>query len=170
LGIVDLVAACKQIGPQSVRLGRPAREGGNVAFVVLIARILYGLIFVGSGIAGHLQHADATAAYGEMRGVPNAKMWTQLSGVLIAAGGIAVILGVWVDLAALGLVAYSLIAAFWVHHFWTDEDQMTRTIEMTMFMKNLSIAGGGLALFAVWGFLGEQIGLAITGPVFELSL
>lgn len=139
-----------------------------MSFVVLIARILYGAIFIGSGVAGHIMQTDDTAGYAEMRGVPQHRMLTQLSGVLIAAGGIGVILGVWTDLAALGVALYSLVSAFMVHHFWTDEGQMQQ-IEMTMFMKNLAIAGGGLALFALFATTGDTIGLTITGSVFDLS-
>ncbi len=139
-----------------------------MSFVVLIARILYGAIFIGSGVAGHIMQTDDTAGYAEMRGVPQHRMLTQLSGVLIAVGGIGVILGVWTDLAALGVALYSLVSAFMVHHFWTDEGQMQQ-IEMTMFMKNLAIAGGGLALFALFATTGDTIGLTITGSVFDLS-
>ncbi len=137
-------------------------------FVMLIGRILYGLIFVGSGVAGHLMATDATAGYAEARGVPNARQLVQVSGVLIALGGAAVILGILTDLAALGLVAYTLIAAFMVHHFWTDEDEMTKTVEMSMFMKNLSIAGGGLILFALASAGGGALlDLTIVDPVFD---
>ena len=140
-----------------------------MGFVILVGRILFALIFVGSGF-GHLMQTDATAGYAEARGVPSSRLLTQLSGVLILLGGLAVMLGVWMDLAALGLALYSLIAAFMVHHFWTDEDEMTQTVEMSLFMKNISIAGGGLLLFAFAGVLGSDLGLAITEPLFDLSL
>ena len=132
--------------------------------IILIGRILYGLIFIGSGFAGHLAQADVTAGYAGMRGVKNAKPLVQVSGVLIGAGGLGVILGVWGDLAALGLVAYCLISAFMIHHFWTDDDVMLRTSEMSMFMKNLSMAGGGLILFAL--FSQTDVAFTITGPLF----
>ena len=139
-----------------------------MSFIVLIARILYGLIFVGSGVAGHIMQADATAGYAEMRNVPQHRMLTVVSGVLITAGGLGVILGIWTDLAALGLALYSLIVAFMVHHFWTDEGDMQQ-MEMTNFMKNLALAGGGLALFVLFATSGDAIGLTITGSVFDLN-
>ncbi len=138
-----------------------------MGIVILIGRILLGLIFVGAGTAGHLMATDDTAGYAASRGVPNARVLVQISGVLIALGGVAVILGVLTDLAALGLAAYTLIAAFMVHHFWTDEEPV-KTVEMSMFMKNLSIAGGALILFAL-ASLGEGLALdyTITDPVFD---
>lgn len=141
-----------------------------MSLVILVGRILFGLIFVGAGAAGHLQAVDQTAEYAEQRGVPNAKLLTQISGVLILAGGVGVILGVWADLAALGLVAYSLIAAFMIHHFWTDTDEMTKTVEMSMFMKNLSIAGGGLILFGFLAAAGSAVDFMITDPLFSFDL
>ncbi|MDH3500253.1 MAG: DoxX family protein [Acidimicrobiia bacterium] len=135
--------------------------------IVIIGRVLYSLIFVGAGSAGHLMQADATAEYAEHRGVPSAKLLTQISGVGMLLGGIGVIVGVFLDLAVLGLVVYTLISAFWVHHFWTDTDDMTKQIEMSMFMKNLSIAGGGLILFAI-AASGGDVGPAVTDMLFSL--
>ena len=139
-----------------------------MSVIILIGRILFGLIFLGSGIAGHLMQTEATAGYAESRGVKNAKVLTQVSGVLIALGAVGVILGILTDLAALGLVVYALITAFMVHHFWTDEDEVTKNMEMSLFMKNLSIAGGGLILFAL-AALGEGVAMdfTITDPVFD---
>ena len=133
--------------------------------VILIGRILMSAIFVGSGI-GHLTDTDGTAAYAEARGVPNPRLMAQLSGVLIGIAGVSVLLGIWPDLGALGMAAYAFIAAFWVHHFWTDEDPMTQQAEMSGFMKNLSIAGGALVLF---GFLqmNDGVGLTITENLFN---
>lgn len=140
-----------------------------MSFVILIGRILYGLIFLASGLAGHLAQADATTGYAEMRGLKGARPLVLLSGVLIAAGAVGVILGVYTDLAALGLAAYSLIAAVLVHHFWTDSGD-AQQMEMTMFMKNLSMAGGGLILFAFVAAAGPALDLTITDPLFDFDL
>jgi uncharacterized membrane protein YphA (DoxX/SURF4 family) len=118
---------------------------------------LFGLIFVGGGLAGHLMDTAGTAGYGASRGLKNPEMMVRISGVLMAAAGIGVILGIYMDLAALGIAAYCLIAGFMIHHFWTDTDDMTKNMEMSMFMKNLSIAGGGLVIFAL-AATGTEIG------------
>lgn len=134
--------------------------------LLLVGRILYGLIFVGAGIGGHLLSTDETAAYAQMRGVKNARILVIISGVGISAGGLGIIFGFWADLAVLGVVAYCLIAAFMVHHFWTDEGQI-QTIEMSMFMKNLSMAGGGLILFVLIAKLGAEVPFTLTDPLFN---
>ena len=133
--------------------------------LLIIGRILFSLIFIGAGI-GHLAKPKETAAYAEVRGMPAAEWRVRISGVLIAAGGLGVILGVWMDLAALGLTVYVLIAAFLIHHFWSDEEP-TRTTEMAMFMKNLAIAGAGLIIFAM-SATGADVGWELRSSAFNL--
>ena len=133
--------------------------------LLIIGRILFSLIFLGAGI-GHLVKPEETAAYAESRGMRNAGWMVRVSGVLIAAGGLGVILGVWMDLAALGLAVYLLLAAFLIHHFWSDEEP-SRSMEMAMFMKNLAIAGAGLIIFAMAAG-GADIGWELGSRVFDL--
>jgi len=140
-----------------------------MSFVILIGRILFSAIFVGSAIGGHFGETEGTAGYAESRGVSNAHMLTIASGALIGVLGLAIILGIWIDLAALGIIGYLLVTNVLVHHFWTDEDPMTQQMEMTQFMKNLSIAGGALMLFAFFAVVGDAVGLTVTGPLFEIS-
>ncbi len=130
--------------------------------LLIIGRVLYAVIFLGSGFAGHLQQADATAGYAEMRGLKNAKAMVQVSGILMIAIALGIILGIWIDLAALGAIAFLLIGNVLIHHFWSDDDPMTQQMEMTQFMKNLSMAGGALVMFA----LADQMGPMIIDPLF----
>ena len=133
--------------------------------LILIGRILFSLIFIGAGI-GHLADAKGSAEYTEARGVRASAAMVRLSGVLIGAGGLGVIFGVWTDLAALGLAVYCLLTAFLVHHFWTDEPGEQQT-EVAMFMKNLSMAGAGLMIFALSAG-GADIGWQLGSPLFNL--
>jgi uncharacterized membrane protein YphA (DoxX/SURF4 family) len=138
-----------------------------MVWVILIGRVLFGLIFVGSAFGGHFAQNKETAQYAEMRGIPNASIMVYLTGVWIALAGFGMILGIWTDLAALMIVIWCLGSAVLVHHFWTDEGMM-RTIEMTNFMKNLSMGGAGLALFVFFAWAGDAVGLQIVGPAFEI--
>ncbi|MGI9666744.1 MAG: DoxX family protein [Acidimicrobiia bacterium] len=137
-------------------------------WVILIGRILFAALFIGSGLAGHFAATKETAQYGEMRGLPAARALVLISGVWITAAGVMIALGIYTDLGFLMAAMYTIVAAFWVHHFWTDSDMM-QTIEMTNFMKNLSLTGAGLTLFALFAIYGDEIGLQIVGPLFELS-
>jgi putative oxidoreductase len=117
----------------------------------LIGRILFSLVFVGSGV-GHLTQTAGSAEYASYKKVPNAKLMVQLSGVFMLLGGAAVILGVWMDLAGLLLAILVLIMGLMMHRFWEESDPQTKQSEMAMFMKNVSIAGAGLIIAAIgWG-------------------
>ena len=116
--------------------------------VFLLGRILFSLVLLGSAV-NHFQNTEASAGYAEYKGVPNAKTMVQVTGGLMALGGLAVVFGVFMDLAAAGIAALMLIFAFKMHDFWKVDDPQTRAVEMAGFMKNISIAGGALILAAV---------------------
>lgn len=133
--------------------------------LVLIGRLLFSLIFIGAGI-GHLADTEGSAGYAASRGAPSGGMVVRVSGVLIAAGGLGVLFGVWMDLAALGLAVYCLLTAFLVHHFWTDEPS-DQPMEVAMFMKNVSMAGAGLMIFALSAG-GVGMGWQLGSSLFSL--
>jgi len=59
-----------------------------------------------------------------------------------------------------------LPVAYFMHAFWKIEDPMMRGIQNAMFMKNVSMGGAALALFALFQQFGDEIGLTVTGPLF----
>jgi uncharacterized membrane protein YphA (DoxX/SURF4 family) len=76
-----------------------------VDVVFLIGRILFGVLFVYSGF-GHFAAGEAMQGYARQQGAPAPSVTVPLTGVVIIVSGLAVILGVLPDLAAL------LIAGF----------------------------------------------------------
>lgn len=133
--------------------------------VVLIARILFAAIFVASGI-GHLTQTTAMAGYAQFKGVPLPKLSTVVSGVLMVAGAVSVLLGVWGDLGSLLLLVAVAPIPFLMHRYWAEEGE-ARMNEQVQFNKTLSLAGGALALFALFALVPE-LGLTVTGPVFSV--
>lgn len=116
--------------------------------VFLLGRILFSLVFLGSGI-GHLTQTEGSAQYAAYKKVPSPKLAVQLTGVAMVLGALAVILGVLMDLAGLLLAILVLIYAFMMHRFWEETDGQTKQVEMAQFMKNVSIAGAGLMIAAI---------------------
>ena len=116
--------------------------------VFLLGRILFSLVLLDNAV-NHLRNTDASAGYAEFKQVPNARMMVQLTGVLMALGGLAVIFGVFMDLAALCIAVLVVIYAVKMHDFWTVDDFQRRGSERAHFTKNVSIAGGALILVAV---------------------
>ena len=64
------------------------------------------------------------------------------------------------------MVIYCLLTALLVHHFWTDEASDLQ-VEMAMFMKNVSMAGAGLIIFAL-SAAGVDMGWQLGSPLFDL--
>lgn len=133
--------------------------------IALIGRVVFVLLFFGSGV-NHIRNAEAMGGYAAAKGVPQAKLATIASGVLILVGGLMVLLGVYLDLGALLLVIFLVPTAFLMHAFWKETDAMAKQTEQVNFMKNISLAGAGLMIMAMYAELGDDLGLTITGPLF----
>ena len=130
--------------------------------VLLIGRILFALLFLGSGMA-HLTKTADMAAYVGAKGLPAPKLATQVSGLVILLGALSVLLGLWGDLGALLLVAFLVPAALVVHAFWKETDAMGKQMEMVQFNKDIALAGAALAFFVAFS---ADPGLTITHSLF----
>ncbi|MEM7326231.1 MAG: DoxX family protein [Actinomycetota bacterium] len=133
--------------------------------IVLIGRIIFSLLFIGSGI-GHLAQTADTAATAAAKGLPSPTLLARLSGVALLAGGLGVSLGIWPDLALLGIALLMVILNATMHRFWETEGERQQW-EMSQFMKNLAIAGASIALFGFFAY-GEDANM-LVGPLFDLS-
>jgi len=105
----------------------------------LVGRILLASLFLLSGVS-KLGAYGATAAYMSSAGVPGALLPAVIAVELL--GSLAVIVGWKTRVAAALLAGFSLLAAFLFHNNFADQ------IQMIMFLKNDSIAGGFLLLVA----------------------
>lgn len=114
-----------------------------------IGRILFAMLFIASGLA-HLTKREAMAAYAEAKGVAAAGAMVLLSGLMMIAGGLSVLLWTWVDLGAWLLVLFLLAAAFRMHAFWKEEDEAARQVEMAHFMKNTALAGAAIVFYVLY--------------------
>ena len=110
--------------------------------IELIGRILLGHIFLLAGLSKIGGGYDATAGYMEAMGVPGGLL--PLVILLEIVGGLMVIVGFKVKWAAYALAIFSVISAIIFHSNFTDQ------IQMILFMKNLSMAGG-LLLLSTYG-------------------
>jgi len=136
--------------------------------LVLIGRILFAALFLTSAVA-HFTQTDAMAGYAKAKGVPAARIAVLAGGVLLALGGLFVLLGIWADLGALLLFLFLVPTALLMHGFWKETDPQSRQMEMIQFQKDLALAGASLMLFALFAYVGDNLSLTITGPLFNLS-
>jgi len=105
----------------------------------LAGRSLLSVLFLLSGV-GKISAYAATAAYMSSVGVPGVLLPVVIATEVL--GAIAIVLGWQTRISALLLAGYSLLAALIFHTNFADQ------IEMIMFLKNVSIAGGFLLLVA----------------------
>jgi uncharacterized membrane protein YphA (DoxX/SURF4 family) len=105
--------------------------------VLVIARVLFALIFISSGIS-HLTKLEAMTGYAQYKKVPAAKFSVLLSGLMILIGGLYIAFGVYADLGALLLALFLIPTAFLMHAFWKETDPTAKQNETIGFFKDLS--------------------------------
>jgi putative oxidoreductase len=131
--------------------------------VLLIGRVLFASVFIVSGSTVHLLNWRDGVAYARAKGVPAPELLVPASGLMAVGGGLLLVLGLWADLGALLLAGFVFPVAFGMHAFWKVEDPMERLQDQVHFLKDLSLGGAALALFALFQQFGSEIGLTL-GP------
>lgn len=109
---------------------------------LVVARILLGVLFVMAGI-GKLADVPGFGAFMASGGIPDFLAWPVVLFEILV--GLALIVGLATRPAALALGAFCVVSGVLYHYVPADQ------MQMTMFFKNLALAGGYLAL-------------AVTGP------
>jgi putative oxidoreductase len=104
--------------------------------------------------------------YTRASGAPAPELMVPLSGGAIVAGGLSIALGIWADLGALILAAFTLSIAPIMHAFWKETDEQMRAIQQAQFMKNVALTGAALIIFYVYNQLQGAADLSITDPLF----
>jgi uncharacterized membrane protein YphA (DoxX/SURF4 family) len=117
--------------------------------VLLIAgRVLFALLFISYGVS-HFTKAQAYIGYAQYKKVPLAKFSVYLSGLMILLGGSYIVLGFYADLGAVLIATFLIPTAFLMHAFWKESDATAKQNELMSFLKNLSLAGAALIIFAL---------------------
>ncbi|CAN5923071.1 DoxX family protein [soil metagenome] len=101
------------------------------------ARTLMSMLFLLSGI-GKLSTISATQGYMNAFGVPGVLVWPAAAWEI--AGGLLLLIGLWTRPLALLLASWCLLTAVIFHTAFADQ------LQMMMFLKNMTMAGGFLLL------------------------
>ncbi|MDP3109125.1 DoxX family protein [Hydrogenophaga sp.] len=112
----------------------------------LLARLLLAALFLPAGIS-KISGFAGTAGYIGSVGLPLPELGAAIAIAVEVLGGIALIIGFGTRWAALALAVFTLVASFFFHAYWAmpAEQQM---MQQLMFMKNIGVVGGLLALAA----------------------
>ena len=133
--------------------------------VLLVGRILFGAIFIYSGIA-HITKTQALTSYATYKKIPSAKFAVILSGVMILVGGLYITFGVYADLGALLIAIFLIPTALLMHAFWKESEAVSAQSERTHFLKDISLSGAALIIFALVS-TGTEFGPSITSAFFN---
>jgi putative oxidoreductase len=112
----------------------------------LVGRILLAIVFIPAGLS-KIGGFAGTAGYIASKGLPLPEVGAAIAVAVEIVAGIALLLGWKTRWAALALAVFTLVATIFFHAFWAvpPEQHMTQYL---MFMKNIGIVGGLLALYA----------------------
>jgi putative oxidoreductase len=114
--------------------------------VALAGRVLLAMMFILSGFS-KITGFDGTVGYIASKGLPMAQLVAIGTIAVEIGGGIMLAVGFKARWAALALAVFTLLAAFIFHNFWAAEAAQKMSQQIN-FMKNISIAGGMLMVFA----------------------
>lgn len=89
-------------------------------------------------------------AYTKSRGVPAARYAVLAGGITLLIGSVTLLTGYWVDLGALLVFIFLIPTALLMHPYWKESDAIARMNEQIAFLKDLSLAGGALAIFSLY--------------------
>ena len=114
--------------------------------LALAARILIALLYVPSGF-GKLMGFVGTVGYIASVGLPLPQLGAVIAIVVELGLGLALLVGFKTRISALLMAVFTVAAGVFFHAYWSVPAEQVM-INKIMFMKNIAIAGGLLALVA----------------------
>ena len=123
--------------------------------LALGARVLIAALFLSAGLA-KLGGFEGTVGYIASVGLPLPQLGAVLAVVVEVGGGLALLAGYKTRWVSWALALFTVVAGVFFHAFWNAAPEQFM-VQQIMFMKNLSIAGGLLALsvLGAGGFSGD---------------
>jgi len=116
----------------------------NLGVTLFVARLGVGAIFLISGV-GKLAAWSSTAAFAGSKGVPTVLLAAATALELL--GAISVLTGWKARWGAAALVVFLIPVTLVFHNFWAYQGAEAQ-LQTIQFLKNVSIGGGLLAIFA----------------------
>ena len=114
--------------------------------LALASRVLLATLFLPAGL-GKIAGFSGTVAYVASAGLPLPEIGAVIAIVVEVLGGLMLIAGYQTRLAALVMAVFTVVAGVCFHRFWAVAPEQVM-VQQIMFLKNISIAGGLLALTA----------------------
>jgi uncharacterized membrane protein YphA (DoxX/SURF4 family) len=121
------------------------------AVALWVGRLLFGGFFAFSGIH-HFLEMPMLSEYAASKGVPFPAMAVAASGLLVLAGGLSVLAGVWPRVGAALIALFLVVVTPAMHDFWREAGT-ARALDLANFTKNVALLGGAsfvMAFRAPW--------------------
>ena len=129
-------------------------KGFNIEIAFLVGWIILGVYYLFNA-SNHFTRLEMMSGYAASKGVLAPKLAVVVSGLLLAVGGLSILLGFQPLIGVIALVIFFLPVTFMMHNFWTVEDEMMKMAEMVNFTKNMGLMGSALMFLAIptpWPF------------------
>ncbi len=116
---------------------------------LLLSRICLSAVFIASGI-NKIFNYDETIQYMASKGLTYLPFMYTGAVIVELIAGLCLLAGIKTRLSALILLLFLIPTTYLFHDFWNVSPEAYR-LQLIMFMKNLAIAGGLLALMSTGG-------------------
>ncbi len=118
-----------------------ALDTGLAAILLLAGRVIFGGLLAFQGL-NHFLNTKEMTGYAQAKGLPAPGVGVIASGVLLAVGGLAIILVVYATVAAGAVAVFLLSSAVIFHDFWAVPEEQARD-EMVNFLEKRRTGGCG---------------------------
>jgi uncharacterized membrane protein YphA (DoxX/SURF4 family) len=108
--------------------------------IFLIGRIIFGGYWLMAAL-NHLKNLGQMSDYAKAKGTPLPKLAVAGTGVLLVAGGLSMLLGVYAPIGIVLLIVFLLGVSVQMHSFWKEDDAQMKQIDMINFTKNMALIG-----------------------------
>jgi uncharacterized membrane protein YphA (DoxX/SURF4 family) len=119
-----------------------------MAAAFLLGRLIVGAFYL-FGAVHHFSNVHALAQVAGGRGVPLPTVAIVVSGLLLAFGGLTLLLGVLPRLGVAAVALFFIPVTFVMHAFWSDSGPAERVSDLVNFTKNLALLGSSLMFLAI---------------------
>jgi putative oxidoreductase len=110
----------------------------NVAY--LIGRIIFGSYWLMAAL-NHFKNLNHMSGYAKAKGTPLPNLAVAGTGVILSAGGLSMLLGVYPVVGIVLLIVFLLGVSVQMHSFWKVDDAQMKQIDIINFTKNMALIG-----------------------------
>lgn len=119
-----------------------------MALLFLLGRVIFGIYWLENAY-NHLFKSAHMIGYAQSKGVKHPKLAIMGTGVLLAIGGLSMLLGIAPKIGVIALVIFLLGVSFKMHDYWKQQDPMARMTTRIEFMKNMALIGALLMILSI---------------------